>query len=101
VDHGGELCWQAVPRERQRQVPLHLGRAQEPQRHLTADPVALELELDRDERVLAQHQLGRAVGEQHQQPQARATGPEVGEQVHGGRVGPVRVIEEEYHRPQV
>ena len=89
-----------MPREGQPQVAVHLGPAQEAQRDLPAHPVALEVQLDRPEGVVAQLHLRRAVGEHQQQRQARAAAPHVGQQVHGGGVGPVYVVEEDDQRPR-
>ena len=74
--------------------------AQELHGDLAADPPPLEFQLDRPERVLAQHQVRRAVGEYQQDTHRRALAPEVRQQIDGRGVGPVQVVQEQDQGPQ-
>ena len=101
VDEGRELLREAMPGEFEREIAVEIRSGQELQRQLATDAAHLQVQLDRPERVLAQHQVGRAIGQHQQGTHPRAPAAEVGEQINGRGVRPVQIIEEQEQRPQV
>jgi hypothetical protein len=78
----------------------HLARAQRPQLHARHRGQPLELGEDGPERVAAVQVVG-AVGADHADPLALQHAAEEDQQVTGGAVGPVEVLDDEQHRLHV
>ena len=98
MDQGRETGREGMARKGHRQVAFDVRLAQEFQGDHPAQAAPLKVELHQAERVMAPQQVGRPVGRHQQQPQAPGPAPEVDEQIEGGGVGPVQVIEEEQDR---
>jgi len=101
VDEGRELLRETMPGEFEREIAIEIRSGQELQRQLATNAARLQVQLDRPERVLAHHQVGRAVGEHQQGTHPRALAAEVGEQINGRGVRPVQIVEEQEQRPEV
>jgi hypothetical protein len=96
-----ELFRETMPGEFEREIPMKIRSRQELQRQLATNTARLQVQLHRPKRVLAQDEIGRAIGQHQQGTQSRALAAEVGEQINGGGVRPVQIVEEQEQRPQV
>ncbi len=63
-----------------------------------AEPVKLELALDRLERMLFRQHLHRSIGAEHQEPRALRAPPEERQPVQRRHIAPVQVLEPQDHR---
>ena len=93
VHPGAEVGRQAMTGELHGDVGSDVLRREEPQLELGRRAVAVELEQDRPQRMGARQQLLRAVGPHHQERQLADAPAEIGDQLGGGEVGPVQVLE--------
>src|SRR5262245_65941903 len=89
------MRWKGVIREGQRQVAVNRFAVQEAERHLAAGAASLHLQFDPVERMRAKEQFRRPVGEDAEHTQAVAVTPQVSEEVHGGQVRPVDIVEKQ------
>ena len=98
VDENREFGRKAMLRKLQRQIALEIGAGQEGQEDLPAHAAPLELQLHVQERVLTEQQVRRAVGEYQQQSHRRALAANISQQIHGRRIGPVQIVQEQHQR---
>ena len=99
VEHESQLRGQAVSGKAPREVLVHRGDAQELQRYFVTVAVQLQLVLDPSQGMRAGGgHIGGTVRSDNEQARRFPPPGQHAEQVDGGRVAPVQILEEEHER---
>ena len=80
------------------EVRRHIGGRQQLERDLLAQPLRLQFLVHATQRVIGDRHLDRPEGADHQQSGRLATPGNTSDQVDGGRIAPLQVLEHEHQR---
>src|SRR5688572_26425689 len=93
VDDDGELTCEGRLVETPRDEPAHVVLGERLEREAVAASLALQLVVNRTDRIVGENRVDGTVGGEHEQARRSLSPREEGEQVGRGRIAPVEIFE--------